>query len=585
MFQPIPIGIDDFRALRERKLAYVDKSHLIRELLDAAGVEVVLLPRPRRFGKTLNLSMLRYFFEKRDEDLSHLFAYLSIWQAGEAYRAHFQRYPVIYLSFKGTRFESFELCWGALRKNVQVLFREHRYLAASDRLSEQEHRDFRAILDGTADDTLHHRALLDLSAYLHAHHGQKVVILLDEYDQPIHAGYAHGYAPRILERVRALLGGGLKSNEHLHRGVVTGILRVAKESLFSGLDNLGVYTLLSRRYNTCFGFTEAEVVSLLERTERQGNLNAVRAWYNGYLFGGEVIYNPWSVMSFLDAGEPTPKAYWVATSSNNLVHEALGRYALQLEPAFEALLEGGSVERTLDENVVLTELHRSEGTLWGLLVFSGYLKAEAAGMDALERTVYRLSIPNREVREVYATSFRTWMEHRMSSRGGDLSRLTGALLGGDAEGVEGQLQAFVTNLLSYYDPGGVDPERVYHGFVLGLLAVLEPEYLVRSNRESGAGRPDMVIRPRLPGRPACVLELKVARKGKKSPAAALREGLAQIRERGYDAELLAAGASVVHAFAVAFDGKRVRVEAAAPVVKAARRREGKSKATTRRSKR
>ncbi len=581
---PIPIGIDDFRKLREQNLAYVDKSHLIRELLDAPGVQVVLLPRPRRFGKTLNLSMLRWFFQKRDEDLSHLFRDLSIWQAGDAYRAHFQRYPVIHFSFKGTRFATFELCWGAIRKSIQTLFDAHRYLAKSDRLSDRELGDFRAILDGTADDTLHHRALLDLSAYLHAHHGQKVVILLDEYDQPIHGGYAHGYAPLILERMRALLGEGLKGNEHLYRAVVTGILRVAKESLFSGLNNLGVYTLLARQFNTCFGFTEPEIVSLLERAGRLDGLSAVRAWYNGYLFGGEVIYNPWSVMSFLDSGEPTPKAYWVATSSNDLVHEALGHYALKLEAAFEALLEGGSVERTLDENVVLSELHRSEGTLWALLVFSGYLKAEAGGLDALERAVHRLSIPNREVREVYATSFRSWMEHRMSSHGGDLSRLTSALLGGDAEGVEDQLQAFVTNLLSYQDPGSVAPERVYQGFVLGLLAVLEPDYLVRSNRESGEGRPDVTIRPRLPGKPAVVLELKVARKGKKSLAAALREGRAQIRERGYDAELLAAGASVVHAFAAAFDGKRVQVEAAAPAVKAARVGRGKKKATARRSK-
>jgi hypothetical protein len=568
---PIPIGYDDFRALRERKLAYVDKSHLIRELLDAPGVQVVLLPRPRRFGKSLNLSMLRYFFEKRDEDLSHLFVDLSIWQAGEAYRAHFQRYPVIHFSFKETRLETFELCWDAIRKKIQTLFDEHRYLLDSDRLSEKQRRDYRAVLDGSADDALHHRAFLDLSACLRAHHGERVVLLLDEYDEPIHAGQVYGYAPQILSRMRALLGAGLKGNEHLERGVVTGILRVGKESLFSDVNNLGVYTLLARRYATCFGFTEPEVTELLERTGAKGSAGAVRAWYDGYLFGGEVVYNPWSVMSFLERGEATPKAYWVATSSNDLVRAALDRYALKLEPVFEALLEGGGVERTLDESVVLPDLYTSEGTLWSLLVFSGYLKAEEVGLDALERTVYRLSIPNREVREVYATSFRVWMEQRMSS-GGDLSKLTSALLGGDAERLGEQLQAFVENLLSYYDPGTVDPERVYHAFVIGLLAVLEPEYLVRSNRESGQGRPDVTIRPRAPGKPAAVLELKVARKGRKTPRAALREGLAQIAERRYEAEILSAGASAVHAFAVAFDGKRVWVEAAAPAKKRAGRR-------------
>jgi hypothetical protein len=568
MARPIPIGIDDFRTVRERELEYVDKSHLIRELIDRPGAQVVLLPRPRRFGKTLNLSMLRAWFEKRDEDLGHLFRDLSIWQAGDAYRAHFQRYPVIHLSFKETKFESFDRCWGAIRKKIAVLFDEHRRVLEGGRLSEREAADFRAVVDGTAEQALYDRALLDLSAYLHAHHGEQVVILIDEYDEPIHAGHFHGYAGRILEFLRAFLGAGLKSNVHLFKAVVTGILRVAKESLFSGLNNLGVYTLLATPFNTCFGFTEAEVAELLERAGRRGDLEAVRAWYNGYLFGGEVIYNPWSVCSFLDRKDERPGLYWLSTSSNDLVRELLDRYALRLEPVFEALLEGGSLDRVLDDNVVLSEIREDEDALWSLLVFSGYLKASAIPDDPMSRPVYRLSIPNREVREVYATTFRRWMKARLSGPGGSLDRLTRALLGGDAEGFEEQLQAFVINLLSYQDPGAVDPERVYQGFVLGLLAALEPDYLVRSNRESGEGRPDVTIRPRAAGKPAVVLELEVARKGRKTPAAALREGLAQIQQKGYAAELLSAGASAVHAFAVAFDGKRVWVKAGgAPAAK------------------
>jgi hypothetical protein len=556
----IPIGIDDFRTLRELRLEYVDKSHLIRELLDRRGVEVALLPRPRRFGKTLNLSMLRYFFEKTSEDLSPLFRDLSIWQAGEEYRAHFQRYPVIAFTFKGTRGETFEECWEAIKARIEALFDEHRLLRGSDRLSERQKRNFAAILDRTAEITLYHRAFLDLSAYLHAHHGEKVVILLDEYDEPIHAGHAHGYAPRILHLMRALFIDGLKGNPHLQRAVVTGILRVARENLFSGANNLGVYSLLATPFNTCFGFTEAEVVSLLERSKRADQLAAVRAWYNGYLFGGTVIYNPWSVLSFLDAADGAPAPYWLSTSSNDLVREQIEKNALRLQPVFEDLLEGRSVDRVLDENVVLDELADNDDALFGLLVFSGYLKAEKHSQDPLEQAIHRLSIPNREVRLLYATTFRHWMTARMKGHGGSLEELTCALLSGDAEVLEEQLQAFVTNLLSYHDPGTIKPERVYQGFVVGLLAVLEPAYQVRSNRESGEGRPDVLIRPMQPGKAGAILELKVARSRKKTLAQALAEGVAQLRDNDYGAELRAAGAPAVHAFAVAFDGKKVRVK-------------------------
>jgi hypothetical protein len=558
----IPIGVDDFRELREQGLVYIDKSHLIRELLDNPGIQVTLLPRPRRFGKSLNLSMLRHFFEKRDEDLSHLFQDLSIWQAGDAYRAHFQRYPVIDFNFKDTKGESFEHCWAAIRRKIAILFDAHRDLLEGSLLSEREARDYRAVVDGTAGREVYEQSFADLSAYLHRRHGEKVVILIDEYDAPIHTGYVHGYAPEVLGFMRAFLGAGLKTNPHLYRAVVTGILRIAKESLFSDVNNIGVYTLIAAQFNTCFGFTEAEVATLLERAGELGQLDAVRAWYNGYVFGGEIIYNPWSVLNFLHRRDERPRAYWLSTSSNDLVRELLERRAMELQPVFASLLSGDGIERVLDENVALGEIHSSEGALWSLLVFAGYLKAEEIPGDVSdERILYRLSIPNREVRQVYAITFRTWMEIRMKGHGGSLEKLTAALLGGDAARVQEQLQAFVTNLLSYQDAGVLDPEGVYHGFVLGLLAVMEPEYLVRSNRESGEGRPDVMIRPREPGKPAAVLELKVARKGEKSLATALREGLRQIQERQYEAELLSAGASVVHALAVAFDGKRVWVKA------------------------
>lgn len=562
MVQPVAIGIDDFRTLRELGLAYVDKSDLIRQLLDRPGVQVALFPRPRRFGKTLNLSMLRCWFEKRDEDLSRLFQDLSVWQAGERYRAHFQRYPVIHLTFKGARSERFEHCLAALREKIIELYKEHRAVLDGGRLDEVDVRRYRQILDGTASDALFDRALLDLSACLHAHHGEKVLILIDEYDEPIHAGHLHGYGPQILEFLRALLGEGLKGNPHLHRAVMTGILRVAKENLFSGLNNPGVYSLLRPELNTCFGFTEAEVASLLTASGRADRLDEVRAWYNGYLFGGEVIYNPWSILCYLDSADAHLRPYWLSTSSNDLVKELLERHAFELQPTFEALLEGGHIEQVVEESVALSEVRTRKGALWSLLLFSGYLKAEERSRGPGERPAHALSIPNREVREVYSTTFRGWMEARMEGHGGSVDRLVRALLGGDAEALEEQLQAFVSNVLSHHDPGRLDPERVYHGFVMGLLAVLEPGHDVRSNRESGAGRPDVLVRPREAGKPGAVLELKVARPGRKTLEQAIAEGLDQLEAKDYTAELRAAGATPVHAFAVAFDGKTVRVAAA-----------------------
>jgi hypothetical protein len=557
----IPLGIDDFRLLRESDLTYVDKTRLVCDVLDLTGTQVLLLPRPRRFGKSLNLSMLRCFFERSDEDLAHLFQGLAVWQAGDAYRAHFQRHPVIYLNFKDVKPDTFDGCRIRLHKTIQVLFDAHRHVLEHPQVSEREARDYRAVLEGTAGDELYERALADLSALLHRYHGERVVILIDEYDAPIHAGYTNGYVREVVGFFRAFLGSGLKSNPHLFKAVLTGILRVARESIFSGLNNLAVYSLLKPAFSTAFGFTEAEVVELLGRTGRLEALSTVQEWYNGYLFGGHVIYNPWSVLSFLSyGGDPEP--YWLSTSSNDLIKHVLGVRATRIQPVFERLLAGGSVDQILDENLALDELERSDRALWSLLVFSGYLKAERQPIAAMGRIVHRLSIPNREIRIVYVDTFRLWMEQRIAGHGGNLDELTRALLRGDAAAVEWQLQAFATDLLSYHDAGTARPENLYQGFIIGLLAVMEQTHLVRSNRESGAGRPDVLIRPRVPGQPGVVLELKVARAGEKPLDVALEEGLAQLAANDYAAELRAAGADPIHALAVAFDGKQVRVRSA-----------------------
>jgi hypothetical protein len=584
MEQRFPIGLDDFRELRELGLEYIDKSHLISELLDDVGAKVTLLPRPRRFGKTLNLSMLRCFFEKRDEDLSHLFEGLSIAAAGDEYHRHFQRYPVIHMTLKDIKADTWELAWEGLRLKIEALFDEHRYLLDDGRVSEREARNYRAILDGSAERGLYHRALLDLSGLLERHHGAPVVILLDEYDQPIHAAYIHGYDTQALSFFRAFLTEGLKGNPHLFKGVLTGILRIARESIFSGLNNLAVYSLLRPEMSTCFGFTEPEVERLLERAGVADKIEDVRRWYNGYLFGNTVVYNPWSILNYAASRDKLLRNYWVTTSSNDLVREMLERHALAIQPAITALLEGGSIERKVDENVVLADLETDEEALFNLLVFAGYLRAARVVDDPRDDIYYRLSIPNREVRDVYATTFQRWMRRRLGGGESGVERLKKALFEGDAETLQEQLQAFTMNMLSYHDvkakeaeagAGPVSPrlrtEQVVHAFVIGLLATLPSEFEVRSNRESGLGRPDVMIRPRRPGNPGVVLELKIIKAGVKAPEAALREGLAQIRKNAYLAELTAAGASPAHAFVAAFDGKRVWVRSAGEAGEAAKK--------------
>jgi hypothetical protein len=341
--------------------------------------------------------------------------------------------------------------------------------------------------------------------------------------------------------------------------VITGILRIARESIFSGLNNLGVFTLLAPRMATAFGFTELEVADLLARAGQSSALAEVQRWYNGYRFSGHVIYNPWSVLNFLHMQRGV-QPYWLNTSDNALIKRLLTRHAPRLHAAFEDLMAGRGVERTLDENVVLEDLDHDEDALWSLLVFSGYLNAEEQPrLPGARRSRYRLTIPNEEVHLIYSDTFHDWIETRLRNHGGNLERFIQALLHGDAEILHEELQALALSILSYHDTGRARPEALYQGFVPGLLAVLEPEYTVRSNRESGKGRPDALIAPRQPGRPGVVMELKVARPGKKTLDQALDEGTRQLADNDYQAELRAAGATPIHALVIAFDGKDVRV--------------------------
>jgi Predicted AAA-ATPase/PD-(D/E)XK nuclease superfamily len=546
----IPIGLSDFRKLREPGIHYVDKTDFVAGVL--AGVdEVLLFPRPRRFGKTVNLSTLRCFVEKGAEDVRPLFAGLAIERRPEAW-AHFQRYPVIYMTFKDVKAPGFELALAAIRREIAAAYRQHRYLLEGEALDAQQREDFVRILGHEGDETLYWGALRALSEHLHRHHGEKVVILIDEYDSPIHAGFSAGYYDAIVGFFRNFLSGGLKDNPHLWKGALTGILRIAKESIFSGLNNLAVYSMLRPAFSTAFGFTPDEVASLARAVGREAALPEMERWYNGYRFAENVIYNPWSVLNFLASEDALPRPYWLSTSSLDLVRDLLLSRVGDEEGDVEALLRGKSITKVVDENVSLRDLPPDPDLVWGFLLFTGYLTATRVRYRD-ELVEARLKIPNREVRAAFRTVFRTWLRRALGD-GEQVRGLARALLGGDAATAERLLQTLVLRSLSFHDTGKGpgEPERVYHAFMLGLLVWLGPRYRVSSNREAGYGRCDVMIAPRAAGQPAVVMELKtVDKKRRETPAKAMAAALRQLRARDYAAEI-----------GVVFDGKRVKVAVA-----------------------
>jgi hypothetical protein len=414
------------------------------------------------------------------------------------------------------------------------------------------------------------RSLRELSDYLARHHGRRVVILIDEYDTPIQSGYLNGFFDEVTLFFRNFFSAALKDNPSLFKGVLTGVLRVARENLFSGLNNIIVSSILhDRRYATSFGFTEAEVAGVLDRARPDGapaeqaaalpahappRLDEIRAWYDGYLFGGEVIYNPWSILNYVATGALRP--YWVNTASPDLLQDLIARRGLGLSSETEALLRGEPVEARIDENIVLRDLDQQPEALWSFLLFSGYLTPRSV-REELGEIIASLAIPNLEVRLAFRDLFRSWLRRGLPERR-HAEGLLRALLEGDAPSLEALLERLLVTVMSYQDPAGREPEKLYHGFILGLLVQLEGEYDVRSNRESGLGRADVLVRPRAPGHPGVVLELKVPQRGE-TPEQALLAAARQVRDRRYAAELVAAGAAPVHELVAVFDGKRAWV--------------------------
>jgi hypothetical protein len=560
----LPIGYDNFGDLIDRGLTFVDKSLLIKEFLDDKGTQVILITRPRRFGKTINLSMLHHFFAANvyGKPTKELFAGLKIMQQSSQYLQHQGNYPVVALSFKDVKDGEFKSAYSNLARLLSRTYKEHISVLESPKLTSEQKYSFEAILKGKADESQVRSSLLDLTDCLYQHYGKKAILLIDEYDTPIQSGYAHDYYDKVIEVMRHLFSASLKSNPYLYRAVLTGILRIARESLFSGLNNLKVYSVLNRKYSEYFGFTEAEVNSLFSQTSLKNDPEQIKEWYNGYKMGGTVIYNPWSIVNCIQE-QGTLKPYWVNTSDNKLVKDLLIQSSTKFKHEFELLLEGKVVKKFIDENFVFPELKASEEAIWSLLLMTGYLKV-VSSEETLQGTLCQLEIPNQEIRNLYRKIIELWLSNGKGIEW--YNEFLNHLLTGNVKGFEDSLSNIMLQTISVHDLAR-EPEAFYQGLMIGLTASLDKrDYEKKSNRESGYGRYDIVIIPRDINKLAIILELKSVKAPKKGENLKLllqqeaKEALIQIDKNAYSSELKQRGIKNVLKMGLAFCGKDFYVE-------------------------
>jgi hypothetical protein len=545
------IGISDYKKLIEGNFVYVDKTLFIEEVIEK-GTELAIIPRPRRFGKTLNMSMLKYFFEKTEEDHSHLFSPYQIWQT--KYRQEQGQYPVIFFTLKEVKQENWEQAHQKLKILIAEEFERHRYLLESPKLSFQEKESFHLILSKEAHQTDCESSLKWLITWLHRHHGKRVIVLMDEYDAPIHKAYFSGYYSLMIDFMRNWLGAALKDNAYLERAVITGILRIAKEGIFSDLNHSSNFTLFSEEFGDQFGLLEDEVVALLKEYGMQNSLNSVRDWYNGYRIGGHAIYNPWSILNFVH--RKALKPYWVNTSGNELIKEQLIQKGLFFKEDFEKLILGESITKLVDEGLIFASLENSKEAIWGLLLFSGYLTLN--NEPILDGTLYssEIKIPNQEILFLFQGLMREYFNEIFPSSWEDLLQ---DLITGNTKRFSEKFSLLILEIFSSHDIPKEEPERVYHAFMLGLLVSLQKDYEIKSNRESGLGRYDLCLFPKKPNTLGIILELKKAKNSEDLKELA-SSAITQIEKLEYMTELKSRGIQKILALGIAFQGKSVSLQ-------------------------
>ncbi|MDI3480666.1 MAG: hypothetical protein PWQ97_321 [Tepidanaerobacteraceae bacterium] len=559
----IPIGIDDFRDMIVSNGYFVDKSLFIKEIIDDIS-KVKLITRPRRFGKTLNLSMLRYFFEKTGEDNSRLFKDLKIWRQGDAYTKEQGQYPVVNLTFKDVKEKSFQNCYENLKIQLIEEYKRHDYILKSDKIREIDKKLFWDIIDAKASDVWYKNSLKLLTRLLYEHYQKEVIVLIDEYDTPINHGYICGYYDDIIDFMRNFLGSGLKGNPNLKTAVITGIYRVAKESIFSGFNNLKVCSVINNPFADKFGFTEEEVEDILNYYNMDANIDDVKEWYNGYIFGeGTVIYNPWSILNYIDNKKLQP--YWVNTSSNDVIMDVLTRTESGVKKKIQTLIEGGEIkDEVINTDTNFRDIQKKkiigEEVLWSLLLVSGYLKPVNLRYSEYGDTICDLKVPNKEILKLYRDIISSWFETEEVTPD-KIKELLKELVEGDIEKFKEGFQYLVEKTFSYFDVGENSAENFYHAFILGLLVNIEGKYKMKSNRESGDGRPDVMIIPEDGTKKGVVMEFKIVRSGdEQALEAKADEALEQIKKMNYTAELAASGIKEAVELAVVFHGKKVWIK-------------------------
>ena len=560
MKKAISIGIQGFSDLREQDCFFVDKTNFIKEWWENRDV-VTLITRPRRFGKTLNMSMQDCFFSNKYANRADLFEGLSIWQ-NETYRKLQGTYPVIFLSFAAVKAGNLEDAKTQIKQEIASLYEENRYLLEGNVLSDNE----RKIYNSTTiqmDDTMAQNALRSMSVWMERYYGKKVIILLDEYDTPMQEAYVQGYWDEFTSFVRSLFNASFKTNPYLERAIMTGITRVSKESIFSDLNNLQVVTTTSDLYADCFGFTETEVFQALDEFGMGDKKDEIKKWYDGFTFGEHRdIYNPWSITNYLDKRKIYP--YWASTSSNGLVSRLIRTASADVKEKMEDLLRGQTITVNFDEQIVYNQLDDNEEAIWSLLLASGYLKVQNIDYRGITlEPWYTLDITNIETLSMFMTMFRGWFKNKDAN----YNDFVKALLKGSLKEMNIYMNDVALATFSSFDTGKKpseksQPERFYHGFVLGLLVELRDRYQIRSNRESGYGRYDVMLTPVTEVDDAIVIEFKVHEPDEEETLKdTVRVALDQITEKNYDAELLAQGISAdrIRHYGFAFEGKKVLI--------------------------
>lgn len=551
----LPIGISDY-VRAQSEYYYVDKTLLIKEFLDRRPL-VSLFTRPRRFGKTLNMDMLRVFFEISDEDTGKYFADKAIWNCGEEYRAYQGKYPVIFLTFKDVKFDTWEATIDKIRGLLQEEYGRHQELLDSDKLSQYEKIYFTKILDSSANEVELTSALERLSKMLAVHYGKAPIIIIDEYDTPIQEGYSKDFYDEIIGFMRNFFSGAFKDNKNLSYGFLTGILRIAQESIFSGLNNLSVNTVMDEEYDSFFGFTGDEVKKMLEYYGMSEKESELKDWYDGYLFGSEEIYNPWSVINYISRGG-IPQAYWVNTGKNEILEDVLKVATDDITERLYALLQGERIIARIDQNVVYSSLTEEPANIYSLLLVAGYLKAPKKELQADGSYLCEVSIPNREIAAVYKSEILShFLQVGVITRN-TANKIAESLYANDGKKLQNAVAEYMDKSISFYDGGA---EGFYHGLMLGLIALMDNQYKIKSNRESGDGRYDICLIPREEKYPGIIMELKWKEKLSEAALVSLaEEALVQIDELRYDSELVEDGIADIIKFGIAFSGKKVCIK-------------------------